>query len=240
MTRVSDHILDFLRRTDTCTVSNAIETFDVRMRNEGYIQGTARSMFPAMPPVAGYAITGRIRTGAPPMSSRVYYQNPEWWEHVAALPGPKIIALADIDRAPGAGALFGEIHARIAIALGCVGYVTNGAIRDVTALEALGFHCFAGSVSISHAYAHIVDFGEPIEIGCMKINSGDLLHGDRHGVQRIPIEIAGELPAVTAKIKAHEAELFRLCEQPDFSIDKLSAALRRESTKIHNRDPHTP
>lgn len=228
MTAVSEHILDFLRRTDTCTVSNAIETFDIRMRNEGYIQGAARAMFPAMPPVAGYAITGRIRTSAPPMSGRSYYQNPEWWEHVAAAPSPKIIALADMDTAPGAGALFGEIHARIAIALGCVGYVTNGAIRDVSALEALGFHCFAGSVSVSHAYAHLIEFGEPIEIGGMKISPGDLLHGDRHGVQRIPIRIASELPAATTKIQAHEAEIFRLCEQRDFSIDKLSAVLRRE------------
>jgi regulator of RNase E activity RraA len=229
---VSEHVLNFLRRTDTCTVSNAIETFDVRMRNEGYIQGASRSVFPAMPPVAGYAITGRIRTSAPPISGRSYYQNVEWWEHVAAVPGPKIIALADVDKAPGTGALFGEIHARIAIALGCVGYVTNGAIRDVSALEALGFHCFAGSLSISHAYGHLIEFGEPIEIGCMKISPGDLLHGDRHGIQRIPLEIASELPAVTARIIAHEAELFRLCDQPDFSIDKLSAALRREPTKI--------
>jgi regulator of RNase E activity RraA len=228
MATVSEHILDFLRRTDTCMVSNAIETFDVRMRNEGYIQGITRSIFPAMPPVAGYAITGRIRTSAPPMSGRSYYQNPEWWEHVAAAPGPKIIALADLDPAPGAGALFGEIHARIAIALGCVGFVTNGAVRDVNALEAMGFHCFAGSVSVSHAYAHLIEFGEPIEIGGMKISPGDLLHGDRHGVQRIPIEIAERIPAVTAKIEAHEAELFRVCEQPDFSIDKLSAVLRRE------------
>lgn len=232
MTQVSDHILDFLRRTDTCTVSNAIETFDVRMRNEGYIQNAVRNMFPAMPPVAGYAITGRIRTSAPPISGRSYYQNVEWWEHIAAAPGPKIIALADMDKAPGTGALFGEIHARIAIALGCVGYVTNGAVRDISALEALGFHCFAGSVSVSHAYGHLIEFGEAIEIGCMKISPGDLLHGDCHGVQRIPVEIANELPAVTAKITAHEAELFRLCEQPDFSIEKLSGALRREPTKL--------
>jgi len=231
MTAVSEDILNFLRRTDTCTVSNAIETFDVRMRNEGYIQGAARSMFPAMPPVAGYAITGRIRASAPPMSGRSYYQNPEWWEHIAATPGPKIIALADMDTAPGAGALFGEIHARIAISLGCVGYLTNGAIRDLNALEALGFQCFAGSVSVSHAYAHLIEFGEPIEIGGMKINPGDLLHGDCNGVQRIPLRIANELPAATAKILAHEAELFRLCEQPDFSIEKLSAALRREPPK---------
>ncbi|HVV46947.1 MAG TPA: hypothetical protein VHC72_17165, partial [Bryobacteraceae bacterium] len=59
---VGPGVLDFLRRTDTCTVSNAIETFNVRMRNEGFIQAGVECMFPDLPPVAGYAVTARIRT----------------------------------------------------------------------------------------------------------------------------------------------------------------------------------
>lgn len=220
-------ILDFLRQTDTCSVSNAIETFDVRMRNEGYIQCGARCMFPYMPPVAGYAVTGRIRTTAPPVSRARYYENIAFWEHVAAMAGPKIIVLADMDKSPGAGAFVGEIHAQISKSLGCVAYISNGAIRDLHAMEELSFQCFAGSVSVSHAYGHLVEFGEAVEIGCLKISPGDLLHGDRHGVQKIPIEIANELPAATAKIIAREQELIELCNRPDFSIGKLTAALRR-------------
>ena len=67
--QVTPEIFDFLRRTDTCSVSNAIETFNVRMRNEGFIQGGVKCIFPAMPPVVGYAVTGRIRTTAPPISN---------------------------------------------------------------------------------------------------------------------------------------------------------------------------
>src|SRR5665213_2999984 len=122
VTQAPPLVLDFLRRTDTCTVSNAIETFNVRMRNEGYIQGRTRSLFPELPPVAGYAVTGRIRTTAPPIAHRCYYQNVEWWEFVASLPGPKIVVLADVDSAPGVGAFFGEIHMQISKALGCVAY----------------------------------------------------------------------------------------------------------------------
>jgi len=57
---VSRDILDFLRKTDTCMVSNAIETFNVRMRNEGYVQTGVKCLFPDLPPVAGYAVTGRV------------------------------------------------------------------------------------------------------------------------------------------------------------------------------------
>lgn len=227
--RVQPEILDFLRNTDTCSVSNAIETLNVRMRNEGFIQDVVKCMFPAMPPVAGYAITGRIRTTAPPISGLCYYQNVEWWEYVASVPGPKIVVLADMDRAPGVGAFFGEIHAQISKALGCVAYVTNGAVRDLPALEAAGFQCFAGNVSVSHSYAHIVEMGDPVEIGTLKILPGDLLHADCHGVQTIPKGKASELPAVVSEIAARERDLIGLCAQPDFSVEKLVNALKRGS-----------
>jgi 4-hydroxy-4-methyl-2-oxoglutarate aldolase len=227
--QVKPEILEFLRNTDTCSVSNAIETFNVRMRNEGFIQGGTKCIFPAMPPVVGYAITGRIRTTAPPIAGLCYYQNVEWWEYVASVPGPKIIVLADMDRAPGVGAFFGEIHAQISKALGCVAYVTNGAVRDLAALEAARFQCFAGSVSVSHAYAHIVEMAEPVEIGSLKILPGDMLHADRHGVQTIPQENASELPRVVSEIASRERDLMRLCAQPDFSAEKLVSALKRGS-----------
>jgi 4-hydroxy-4-methyl-2-oxoglutarate aldolase len=73
-------------------------------------------------------------------------------------------------------------------ALNCVGCVTNGAVRDLPAVEAMGFQMYASHTSVSHAYAHIIEFGEPVEIDSLKISSGDLLHGDRHGVVHIPLD----------------------------------------------------
>jgi hypothetical protein len=98
--QVAPELLDFLRHTDTCSVSNAIETFNVKMRNEGFIQGGVKCLFPAMPPAVGYAVTGRIRTTAPPIAKLCYYQNIEWWEYIASIPGPKIMVVADMDRSP--------------------------------------------------------------------------------------------------------------------------------------------
>ena len=133
----SGKILDFLRQTDTCTVSNAIESFDVRMRNEGYIHTGPRCLFPELPPVAGYALTGRIRTTVPPViRNRCYYNSPEWWEYVAGAAGPKVMVLLDSDDAPAMGAFFGQLHMEISKALGCVAYISNGAIRDLAELKA--------------------------------------------------------------------------------------------------------
>lgn len=227
---MSPDLLQLLRDHETCAVSNAIETLNLRMRDEGYVQKRLRCLFPQLPPIAGYAVTGRIRTSAPPIANICYYQRSDWWDYVAKLPGPKIIAIADIDRAPATAAFVGEIHAEIARALNCVGYVSNGAVRDLAALERIGFQCLAGGVSVSHAYAHLIDFGEPIEIGCLKIASGDILHADRHGVLSIPAEALPDLPSALRTIRTHEKELIELCRAADFTVEKLKAAIEKDES----------
>jgi regulator of RNase E activity RraA len=106
--------------------------------------------------------------------------------------------------------------------------VTNGSVRDIPAAGSLGFHLFAGSASVSHAYVHIVEVGGEVEIAGLKIQSGDLLHGDLHGVQSIPPDIAGQIPPVAERIMAKEQKLIALCQSNDFSIEKLRAAVTKD------------
>ena len=160
------------------------------------------------------------------MTHRCYYDRMDWWTYVASLPEPRVMVLQDIDHNPGFGAFVGEIHASIGLALKCVGCVTNGAVRDLPAVEALGFQLFAGSVSVSHSYAHVLDFGDPVEIGGLKIRSGDLLHGDRHGVLTVPPEIAAKIPAEASEILAEERKLTGLCCSQKFSLEELAARIR--------------
>ncbi len=214
-----------IRRLDTCTVSNAIEQFNVRLRNEGFVHGAVRCQFPNFAPMLGYAVTARARSSSAPMTGRLYHDRMDWWEYLLTIPEPRVIVLQDIDHQPGIGAFVGEIHAQIGLALHCVGCVTSGAVRDLPAVEKTGFHLFAGSVAVSHSYAHIVDFGEPVEIGGLKIHPGDLVHGDRHGVHMIPLEIAKKIPAVAGRLLAEENDLIEVCRSPDFSLEKLAARL---------------
>jgi regulator of RNase E activity RraA len=94
------------------------------------------------------------------------------------------------------------------------------------AVEATGFHFFAGSVGLSHSYVHIVQIDGPVEVGGLKVMPGDLLHGDCHGVLSIPKEIAAEIPAAAAKIIAQEQKLIALCRSRKFSLEKLRAAVK--------------
>jgi 4-hydroxy-4-methyl-2-oxoglutarate aldolase len=224
---LSGSTLKQIQHLDTCIVSNAIERLNVRMRNEGSASGLAlRCQFPNFAPMLGYAATGRVRSSSPPVYGRCYHENTNWWRYVASIPEPRIMVLQDVDEHLGAGALVGELHAAIGLALNCIGLVTNGAVRDLPAVELLGFHLFAGSVAVSHQYAHVSEYGKPVEIGGLTISPGDLIHGDRHGIHVIPFSIAAEIPSVAAEIRSEEGQLTEFCRSRQFSLDNLDRKLR--------------
>jgi regulator of RNase E activity RraA len=217
-----------LHRLDACTLANAIETFHEHLRNEGFVDHTVHCLFPQLQPMAGYATTIKIRGSAPPSADHLYADRTDWWDYIISLPEPRVVVVQDVATRPGLGSLVGAVHMNIFRALHCVGVVTNGSVRDIPASESAGFHLFAGGVAVSHAYVHIVEIGAPVEIGGLKIQSGDLLHGDLHGVQCVPSDIAARIPPVAAQIAAREQALIALCRSPEFSLEKLRAAVTRE------------
>ncbi len=213
--------LEALRRLDACVLANAIETFQERLRNEGFVDHTVRCLFPRLPAMIGYAATIKIRGSAPPTTDGSYPERTDWWDYILSLPAPRVVVVQDVATRVGLGSLVGSVHMNILRALHCVGVVTNGSVRDIPEAESAGFHFFAGSVAVSHAYVHIVEIGQPLEIGGLKIHSGDLLHGDLHGVQSIPLEIAARIPERAEEIEAREQALIALCRSPEFSLEKL-------------------
>jgi 4-hydroxy-4-methyl-2-oxoglutarate aldolase len=224
---VGDDVLHALRGIDTCVVANAIETFGVRLRNAGYADASIRCMFPDLPPLVGFAATARLRAGDPPMAGGFYHDRADWWNSILKVPAPRVVVLEDLDRPPGVGAFLGDMHAAILCALGCVGYVTNGAVRELPGVREQEFHLFAGNVAVSHAYAHIFDFGHAVRIGGLEVKTGELLHGDRHGILTIPHEIAGEIPAAAARLQQREGSVIEYCQSKEFSVDGLSQMIKK-------------
>jgi len=209
--------LEALRRYDAPTIANGIETFDVRSWASGFASPAIRCIFPHHGTMVGYAVTGRMRARTKGAGS---YSRHGWWDAIVATPGPRVAVIQDLDAEP-VGAFWGEVQSNIHRALGVVGTVTNGGVRDLREADALGFHYFAGSVMVSHAYVHLDDWGTPVTIGGLEIRPGDLIHADMHGVQTIPIEIARELPAACERIIAKERTIIGLCQSPGFELDAL-------------------
>ena len=155
-----------------------------------------------------------------------YVERTDWWKHITSVPSPHVVVIQDIDEAPGTGAFLGGVHVNILKALGCVGAVTNGAARELPGIESSGFQVFAGRLAISRAYVHIVEFGGPVEVGGLKIQPGDLIHGDRHGIITIPQDMAIKLPAVATKIMEKKRQVIELSKKPGATVQELDQALR--------------
>jgi 4-hydroxy-4-methyl-2-oxoglutarate aldolase len=134
--------------------------------------------------------------------------------------------LEDIDDPPGQGAFVGDVHTAILKALGCIGYLTNGAVRELPAVRNMGFQLFAGSLTVSRAYAHIFELGASVRMGGMDVRPGDLLHGDLHGVINVPLAIATEVPAIAAKLRMEESKVIEFCRSNEFSVTKLNDAMK--------------
>jgi len=216
-----------LRGLNSCLVANAIETFHERLRNEGFVDGSVRSLFSDLPPMVGYAATVRIRGSAPSTAEREYPERTDWWDYVLSVPAPRVLVVQDVATRVGLGSLVGEVHMNILRALDCVGVLTNGSVRDIPAAHEAGFHYFAGSSSVSHGYVHLIEFGAPVSVGGLAVHSGDLLHGDVHGVQSVPLGIAAKIPEVAMRISARERSLIAFCNSPGFSVEKLRELIAR-------------
>ncbi|MBI1925129.1 RraA family protein [Candidatus Poribacteria bacterium] len=220
--KLSPEQLEELKLFDTPTISNAIERFNVRPRSEGFMSPEIKCIFPDLGRMVGYASTATIMAKQP--RSEIGGQSVSrhgYWDYIVSVPAPRVAVIQDLDNPPAVGSFWGEVNGNIHKALGCVGTVTNGGVRDLDEVHALGFHFFASAPIVSHAYVHLVQYNVAVEVGGVIINSGDLIHADKHGVIMIPHEIAANLADMCREVQRAERPIISLCKSPDFSLDKL-------------------
>src|SRR4051794_36354321 len=166
-------LLEALGRYDTPTICNALEIVAPERRLVGYTTKPLVCRFPELPPIVGYARTVTIRsvlasglTAAEQQKRRIAY-----YEYVGTGYGPRISVIQDIDGPDiGYGAFWGEVQSSVHKALGCLGVVTDGSIRDIPQW-ASGFQALAGTIGPSHAYVHAENFGAEIRVAGMTVRS---------------------------------------------------------------------
>ncbi|MBI2155315.1 MAG: RraA family protein [Candidatus Rokubacteria bacterium] len=219
-------MIDALRKVSSPSVANAIETFNVRPRHQGNVSNEIRALFPELGPMVGYAVTALIRAEPAPLQNH-RASTFAWWDYVLSIPAPRAIVVHDLDEPRGQGAQWGEVQANIHRALGCVGTLTDGSVRDLDEVRALGFQFAAAHVSVSHAYVHMVDFGLPVKVGGLWVKPGDLIHCDQHGAVTIPPEIAERVPEAVKRVEADERQIIGLCRSAKFSVDDLKALYKQ-------------
>lgn len=233
MTEHSPKLLAELAKWDTPTICNALEITTPERRGTGFTVENVRCLYPSQAPIVGYARTAAVRAVQPSTSdaAALRARRAEYYEYVASLPGPTVSVIQDLDPNPGIGAFWGEVNTAVHKGLGALGAVTNGSIRDLDAC-AKGFQLLAGKVGPSHAYVHLVSFGEPVNVFGMLAQHNDLIHADCHGAVVIPHQAAAELPAAINLLVRREAVILEAARSPGFNIDVLKRAMA-DSAEIH-------
>lgn len=214
---LSPEQIEALRRYNTPTVSNAIETFNIRPRETGFLPHRVRSLTPELGVMVGYAVTSQTR--AMPPEGEAPDLLGDYLRYVATQPGPKVAVGQDLDDPPGLGAQFGEVTATIHQKLGCVGHVTDGCPRDVDEVRGLGFQLFGLNLCVSHAYVRLVGFGGVVRLAGVEVRPGDLIHADKHGVCLVPLEIADRVADACAAVERMEKPLLEHSRSADFDLE---------------------
>ena len=218
---------EFLRSIDTPTVCNLVEIVTPARRGAGYTARHLHCPFPDLPPVVAFARTVTIKAkDAFGMGDAGYIQRRlDYLDYVAAEPRPTVMVIEDLDDDPGYGAFWGEVQSNVHQALGCLGTITNGSIRDIPMIPP-GFQMLAGSIGPSHAYVHMVDYGGEVHVHGMTVRNNDLIHADRHGAIVVPADKIGEMKTALVGLAEREAKIIKAARAPDMTVEKLKAAIR--------------
>lgn len=222
MSRLTVEQLEALRHIDSPTVSNAIEHFGVRPRVEGYAGWDLRCAFPELGTMLGYAVTC---TADSTTASRLDEGGLlRLWEAVEAAPKPAVIVIKDIGPQRSRSCHMGEVMATTAKALGAVGCVSDGGLRDVVEVRALGgFQYFCPGFVVSHGNPVICDVNVPVTLGSLTVHPGNLLHGDVNGMLMIPDAIADRLADQAQQVRLAERGVLDFVKRPGLTVERLRA-----------------
>ncbi len=222
MSRLTDDQLEALRKIDSPTVSNAIEHFGVRPRVEGYAGWELRCAFPELGTMIGYAVT--CTADSTTASRRDERGLMRLWEAVETAPKPAVIVIKDIGPERSRSCHMGEVMATTAKALGAVGCMPDGGLRDVAEVRALGgFQYFSPGFVVSHGNAVICEVNVPVTLDGLAVNVGDLLHGDVNGVLTIPDTIADRIAAQAQQVRLAERDVLDFVKRPGLTVERLRA-----------------
>ena len=210
--------LDALRRIDSPTIANAIETFEIRPRVAGYVGYDIRCIFPDLPPSVGYAVTCTVDStteGRKGIGFNALY------ELLEDMDKPAVVVMKDVGKDRLHSCHAGEVMATTMKRLGAVGILTDGGLRDVREVKALGnFQYFCAGLVVSHGNPICVSVGDTVEISGMTVKMGDLLHGDANGIVHIPDECAADVAAAAHATWKREGETMRNIQSDTFKVPR--------------------
>ncbi len=226
MSELNDTLIADLKTLDTPTVCNALEVLVPERRGYGFTTQPLVCTQPELPPMVAVARTATIRSAHPShlRGKEARAMNDGYYAYIDQGPKPSVVVIQDLDDAQrGYGSYWGEVNSNVHKGLGAAGVITDGSVRDLPDI-AEGFQMMADRVGPSHAFVHVVGYGQPVSVCGMRVVSGDLIHADQHGAVVVPWEVADKVLDAAKQIAAREAVIIEAAQQPGFDIEALRRA----------------
>lgn len=221
--RLPPEILQRLSRLTTPTVYNGWELITRRnAASDCFNIEETRDFAPQLGAMVGYAVTAKVQVGGP----RAPDNRRRWGDfraHVAAVPGPKIVVVQDLDKPRVYGSIWGEIAANTFRSLGCVGTITDGGARDLDEMAAAGFKAIARRACAGHGVGTLVEFDCEVDVFGVNVAPGRLIHADQHGFLVIPPEDEPRLVHAAEYLHTAEADLLRAARNSAVSHEAFLA-----------------
>jgi regulator of RNase E activity RraA len=192
--------------------------------------------------MVGYAVTVIIQPGNP--EHRL--AQPDAWSqyrrYIGGEAGPKIVVVQDLDKPQVFGSFWGEVNSNIHRALGCVGTITDGAIRDLDEINNAGFKALARRLCVGHAFSHPVRWNCPVEVFGRAVKPGDLIHADKHGFLVIPPEDQAAVLEATRFMDGNECSTLIAAARSAAgqSANDVLAAIDAAATEFQKRSRQFP
>jgi regulator of RNase E activity RraA len=139
------------------------------------------------------------------------------------------------------GSFWGEINGNVHRGLGCVGCITDGAIRDLDEMINAGFKALAKRLCVGHAHSMPVEWNCPVDVFGCRVNPGQLIHADKHGFLVIPKEDEAGLLEAARFMDSNECNTLIATARngsglaPDVYLNALDAASERFSENTRKK-----
>jgi 4-hydroxy-4-methyl-2-oxoglutarate aldolase len=231
-------IIEKLQKIDTPTISNVVATYprsDNCMKlydawyGEWYTNSTIRCVYPELGPRVGYVATAVFCERSDKYTGMGRWALPE---HINRTKKP-VILVAEQQFSPdlmNRVGLFGEIMTTQYKAMGVVGVVTNGPMRDVDAIKSMDFQYYATGITPGHGDFIVKSVEVPVRVGGMTVMPGDMVHMDTHGVVKFPSNKMEEVLERALKLLESEADTMRIFKEPGFSLKKWKESVEGNKT----------
>lgn len=222
---IARELVDELATYSTPTILNGLKRLGVATADLMVVdRNLVGAMSPDLGVRCGFAVTRKMATRKSGGPSKMLDIAPD--QGLLAVPSPRFLVVENIGEWEGPVCVWGEVTSYIHTACDCHAGVTNGPVRDVPEMEELGFASFANGTGAGGGMVDLLEVNMDVSIGGVQISPGDLIHGDRHGIVKIPKHLARDLPAAIAEHARWEEGIFAVCRQDPLDLEALSAAMR--------------